>query len=116
MIDKILRPKSENQILQDIKLNPCPVERFVQEFIFQYKKKPSLNNVSKLIENLQSPIIKITINIRYDSGIEISTLPSYKKSQLDDIEYEIIVEGIECQSFEYKRKIIYIRGFDIYSV
>jgi hypothetical protein len=115
MIDDILKPKSDKEILRSINENPCAVERFTLGFCYYFEKDRRTEIIPELIATLQNPLIKITVNIHKDVIRDLSKNPYF-------IEHEIIVEstiqdkrssvhfGIE----EYKRKMIVVRYGNCY--
>jgi len=123
MIENILKPKTDQEIIQSIAQNPCPVERFALGFCFYFEKNPRAENIPELIENLRNPLLKIIINVsRQVPSLDINP-PDFTFS-LSNFEHEIFVETEIQHNFsgglynygltEYKRKMIIVKNNSCY--
>ena len=126
MIDDILKPKSEAQIVADMAVIKCPVTRFTTGFAYWYNKNPDPAIIPELIRHLRNPDINITVNQSADEIEETYSLGKYFRRTKSYPIIEIIVEtrvsfeGIRSVSFEsirsvdeyfeYKRSMIHIQG------
>jgi hypothetical protein len=116
MIEDILKPKSDKEIIKAISDNPCEVERFTLGFCYYFEKDPRIETIPELISTLQNPLLKITINVnREDIGPDLSPV-GFKTFRPPVLEHEIIVEQSDLHfgAGEYNRKMIIIKHGQCY--
>lgn len=116
MIEKLLIPKSEGEIIHDINNIKSPVKRFVRLFEFYFKKCPGIN-IEELVNHLKDRSVNIKISANRIENIEMEHkgMTYLMYNPIQDIQYEIIV-SLNCNQYErqYEQQVISIRNNQIF--